>query len=386
MQHIDYSKLKLDTIKDGKSQQERAQEQLAAERKPDQDAVDAVTYGLDRSNFSRGGSDSSDDKKKRNPLDTHSYVTNGEEMDAKVKATPPKEEPKPAPVKPAPQKNSIPKGQSKFYDEDVEDFEKGFDGSSDIEDVIEEDGDTDGYIPPKMIEAEPEDDVPDDDIGDEGSGYDDDEGDSEEDYEAELRAREEAERKRREAEAKLRARTQAANQKNKPKAKTSKAKEVTEDEVQYSYLRKVPKELVQKIKAQFPLADTMDEAVSAYLYLKEGKPKDVIIPDRIKEVASHYLGTDVTPKDAQDEIIKAVTQLSFQLRSLTKKSNAIELAAAYMLFDYMGFRRKEQTSPSEIDFLEKGMNELISTIEKSSEYKAMKDRNRAGSLTTINKD
>ena len=386
MQRFDYSQMKMDLVKDGKSQQEKAQEQLAAERKPAQDAVDALTYANDRSNFTKGGSGSeSDDKKKRNPLDTHSYATNGHEMDARVKATPPpnmEDEPKPAPPVKAPSKPVVPKGKSKTYDEDVEDFENGFD-NADEGDLIEEDVSS-LDIPTSasdMGEYEPDDEYVDDNGGDEEEDNDSD-VDPEFDYEEE---------KRREAEARLRARTQAANQKNKPKPKAqskpqAKQRGVSADDVQYSYLRNVPKELVQRIKSQFPLANTMDEAVSAYLYLKEGKPKDLLIPDRIKEVASQYLGTEVTAKDAQDEILKAVMQLSFQLRSLTKKSNAIELAAVYMLFDYMGFRKKEQLSASDVDFLEKGMNELISNLEKSSEVKAMKDRNRAGSLTTINRD
>ena len=46
MKRFDYSEMKLDLVKDAKSQQERAQEQLAAERKVDQDAVDAVAQDL----------------------------------------------------------------------------------------------------------------------------------------------------------------------------------------------------------------------------------------------------------------------------------------------------------------------------------------------------
>ena len=379
MKSLDYAKLKLDTIKDGKSQQEKAQEQLAAERKPAQDAVDTLTYSVDRSSFNKGGSES-DGQKKRNPLDTHSYVHNGDEIDAKVKSTPPddvEEEPK---SKPVVSKPIVARTQSKVYDEDVEDFENSFDASD--EDFIEEDVDSIPAVKPS--EDSPEDEYYEEENVSNEEDYDEsdyDDYDVDDEYELE--------QKRREAEAKLRAKTQAANQKNKPKSKSqskSNAKGVSEDEIQYSYLRKVPKELVLRIKQQFPLADTMDEAVAAFLYLKEGKPKDILVPDKIKEVASHFTGEEITAKDAQDEILKAVMQLSFQLRALTKKSSAIELASVYMLFDYMGFRKKDQLSTSEVDFLEKGMNELITNLEKSSEVKTMKDRNRAGSLTNINRD
>ena len=383
MKRFDYSEMKLDLVKDAKSQQERAQEQLAAERKVDQDAVDAVSYGVDRSNF-RSSYDNEAPKKK-NPLDTHDHAVNGSDIDAQVKTTPPPAA-KPEKATPPPAKvASVVRNKNKYSDDDIEDFEESFSKSGDDDDVIIEetdDGGDEGRFVPNVRQNPPVDDYDDDgedsepEYEDDGeSSYDEDDG-FEDDYA-------EQERIRREKEAKLRERTSQANAKNRPKpAKQtpSKGKTVSEDEIQYAYLRKVPKELVQRIKAQFPTAATMDEAVAAYLFLKEGKPNDVTVTERIRSVAANYVGEEISAKDAQDEILKAITQLTLQLRTLSKKSNAIELAAVYMLFDYIGFRKKDQISPSDVDFLEKGINEFITNLEKSAEVKAMKDRNRAGSL------
>ena len=54
------------------------------------------------------------------------------------------------------------------------------------------------------------------------------------------------------------------------------------------------------------------------------------------------------------------------------------MALAYILFDRIGFRKKQQDSPGTIDFLESGVADLINRLETQSELKSSRDKQRNG--------
>lgn len=188
----------------------------------------------------------------------------------------------------------------------------------------------------------------------------------------------ESELARREAEADLRKRTAAANAKNRPKSKPVKKQVSTSDEVQMSTLKKFPSELAYHIKSLFPEARTMDDAVAAYVYLKEGEPDDIRVPYEIKKLVKCYIGDSVTPKDVQDEIMKELYKIREYNTRFMKKLNSVELGVAYTLFDRLGFRKANALSPSELNFLEAGIADLLKQLEKQSEIKQNRDSQRSG--------
>jgi hypothetical protein len=183
---------------------------------------------------------------------------------------------------------------------------------------------------------------------------------------------------RREAEADLRKRTAAANAKNRPKSKSVKKQTNASDEVQMSTLKKFPSELAYHIKSLFPEARTMDDAVAAYVYLKEGEPDDIRVPYEIKKLVKCYIGDSVTPKDVQDEIMKELYKIREYNTRFMKKLNSVELGVTYTLFDRLGFRKANALSPSELNFLEAGIADLLKQLEKQSEIKQNRDSQRSG--------
>jgi hypothetical protein len=189
----------------------------------------------------------------------------------------------------------------------------------------------------------------------------------------------EAELARREAEAELRKRTAAANNKNRPKAKPAKKSAATDgDTIPMSVLKKFPSGLAYHIKSLFPEARTMDEAVAAYVYLKEGEPSDIQVPYEIKKLAKGYIGDSVTPKDVQDELMKEIYKLREYNTKFMKKLNSVELAVSYALFDRLGFRKANALTPGELNFLEAGISDLVKQLEKQSEIKQNRDSQRQG--------
>ena len=188
----------------------------------------------------------------------------------------------------------------------------------------------------------------------------------------------ESELARREAEADLRKRTAAANAKNRPKSKPVKKQANVSDKVQMSTLKKFPSELAYHIKSLFTEARTMDDAVAAYVYLKEGEPDDIRVPYEIKKLVKCYIGDSVTPKDVQDEIMKELYKIREYNTRFMKKLNSVELGVAYTLFDRLGFRKANALSPSELNFLEAGIADLLKQLEKQSEIKQNRDSQRSG--------
>lgn len=181
---------------------------------------------------------------------------------------------------------------------------------------------------------------------------------------------------RREEEAALRERTAAANNRNRARPKP--AKQVANADIAMSTLKKFPTELAQYIKKLFPEARTMDEAVAAYVYMKEGEPDDIPVPKEIKQLVKGYIGEAVTLKDVQDEVLKELTRVREYNTRVMKKLNAVELAVGYDIFDRLGFRKANALTPSELNFLEAGMSDLIKQLEKQSEIKQNRDQQKSG--------
>ena len=352
MQRFDYNSAKLNM---SRSNEQLAKEKAAELKAKEQARVDAVLY-QDPSRIRTGGSGSNQStQQKKNPLDTHSFVRNGEEIDKSVKVTaPPVSEPVPE-VK----SSRVSHNASRYDDDDdVEDFKENFG-----KEVPNEE--TKVSVPETFVEVKPVEPIYD------ANGLSP--GDALREYEM----NDELERQRKEAALRQQMSARRPNTNNKSIVKSNVSK-VADDEVQMSHLKKFPTDLALRAKALFPEATTMDDAVAAYIYLKEGKPEDLSVPDKIKSIANTFLGETVSVKDAQDELIKEILQLKMHDRLIAQKLETIELALVYTLFDHIGFRKHEQTSPGTVDFLEQGVADLINRLEKQSKLKQMRDTQRNG--------
>lgn len=157
-------------------------------------------------------------------------------------------------------------------------------------------------------------------------------------------------------------------------------KSVSNSDVAMSVIKKFPSDLARHIKSLFPAANTMDEALTAYVYMKEGEPPDILVPDNIQTIIDSYIGDVVTPKDVQEELMKELLKIREMNNKTMRKLNSIELAIAYELFDRAGFRKEpiSALSPGELNFLGAGVSDLIKQLEKQAELKQNRDNQRAG--------
>lgn len=157
-------------------------------------------------------------------------------------------------------------------------------------------------------------------------------------------------------------------------------KSVSNSDVAMSVIKKFPSDLARHIKSLFPTATTMDEALTAYVYMKEGEPPDILVPDNIQTIIASYIGDIVTPKDVQEELMKELLKIREMNNKTMRKLNSIELAIAYELFDRAGFRKEpiSALSPGELNFLGAGISDLIKQLEKQAELKQNRDNQRAG--------
>ena len=138
------------------------------------------------------------------------------------------------------------------------------------------------------------------------------------------------------------------------------------DDCARSRVRGVPTALIKRVQQQFSSGPNQDDAIAAYIYLKEGCPVDVDVPDNIKEVAKSYCGEVVSNEDIQADFMEELNKIKNNDKQLMQKINAIEIAVAYAIFDRLGFRKGDITSESQINFTEAGMHELLDNLEVSS--------------------
>lgn len=358
MKRFDYNSMKLNMPK---TPEELAREKAQQEKDKAQSQVDSVLYqdtNRPRNNSGSSSNGSSDQPKKKNQLDTHDFVRNGSDVDSKVKVTPPSEQD----VKTEVVKSRVSTTPKHYEDDDVEDFKDHF-GESGYENLEE-------VIPEKFVSTNVEQQEYDEDaIMDAAMELYDNVGEEETDDEPK----------------------QVSQPVVSPKAsqsvKKSTAKSVqpvhrpmgkSEEEFPISHIKKFPRDLAQRIKTLFPAARTIDEALAAYVYLKEGKPAEIPMTERLFEVMDSYSGEVITVKDAQDELVKEILQLKVHDRLLAQKLETIELAVAYSLFDRIGFRKNDQNSPGTIDFLEQGVGDMITRLEQQSKLNQMRNNAKNG--------
>lgn len=160
--------------------------------------------------------------------------------------------------------------------------------------------------------------------------------------------------------------------------RASKPRGVTYDDIKCSVVRNFPTELINTLKMLFPSAKNQTDILVAFVYLSLGKPNDIDIPDSARELIADYRGEDVSNRDVQDNLSSAISQLKVTDRQILQKLSAIELMSSYVLFDRLGFRKKDQKSPDSVDFLENGMADLINQLEKQSDLKVMRDTQKKG--------
>lgn len=153
--------------------------------------------------------------------------------------------------------------------------------------------------------------------------------------------------------------------------------------IQFSNLKSVPMDLVALAAEYFPNASNKTDAVAAYIYIKEGCPPDVNIPDEIKEIAKSYTGTITTVEDSTSLLSRDIMDLRSyvqkQLLELASRLYTVEMLIGYSLFDQLEFSQSTAPTPADVDFGESGFSDMLKHAEKEAQKqykKAIYDKNR----------
>lgn len=151
----------------------------------------------------------------------------------------------------------------------------------------------------------------------------------------------------------------------------------TADSVPMSRVRDIPTCLVERAKQLFPSERTGD-SVAAYLYMGEGCPDDLVVTPAIQELVKRFSSKTVTLETVQSQMAKELQRLQTQQRYFTAKLEAVELAVAYAALRAAGFSVVDPQSPDTMDFLVKGVEELMGRLELQAGLKHQRDIVREG--------
>lgn len=177
------------------------------------------------------------------------------------------------------------------------------------------------------------------------------------------------------------------------KSKSSvKPRSICDDDGDFYVARvyKFPKNVLNYICDQFDFSScgknipAMGHILAAYIFIKEGYPDDMPIPQKVSDVVDMYKGTyTVSNSDIQEKLLTAMDRFNAEfnnirqmLRSdIMKKLSAIEMISLYDVFRQMNFSLQDNVgSPEEVNFQEQGMAEMQRSLERQVVSKLEKDK------------
>ncbi|MBD5585074.1 MAG: hypothetical protein HDQ88_08325 [Clostridia bacterium] len=135
-----------------------------------------------------------------------------------------------------------------------------------------------------------------------------------------------------------------------------------------SFIKSLPEGAVAIARQMFPEAKNNKDAVAAYIYFKSLKGYDA--PEHIRDMVRAHESDDAT----YESLSAQITNLSERLEGHSLAMSEIELAVAYLIFDRLGFRKGSVNSVDGLDFLENGMDGLLTRLRTT----AIQKRNHEG--------
>lgn len=105
-----------------------------------------------------------------------------------------------------------------------------------------------------------------------------------------------------------------------------------------SYGRGVPVALADYASNLFPGVG-IEKAIAAYIYVKEGCPKEVALPDDIKEIIkkTNTKNYHLSNMEMQQNVITKISSLENQMKSMQKEIRKLNFMAAYIQYSHDGF-------------------------------------------------
>ena len=160
---------------------------------------------------------------------------------------------------------------------------------------------------------------------------------------------------------------------------SSDSKKVSGKNIGKSYLRDFPSSIANYARTLFPSANNISEAVAAYIYRFEKNNLDInSVPENIRIISEDYIGDNIDMSDVQGTMLEEMERLRTSVNKSINRLSAIELGIIYALFDRMGFRKKRQDTPGEVDFLEAGVGDLLTRLESQAAHNEQRRKERDG--------
>lgn len=125
-------------------------------------------------------------------------------------------------------------------------------------------------------------------------------------------------------------------------------------DVEYKYLRNIPSSLIKEVQRMFP-GSSQGDAVAAFLALRLGVTDG--LTDRQLLLLKEY--TEEDPLISVQERLRLIEK---KLLVQEKRSEELELAISYLIFDRLGYRKEIPASPVRINFLENGVEDVRNAI------------------------
>lgn len=142
--------------------------------------------------------------------------------------------------------------------------------------------------------------------------------------------------------------------------------------VNTAQIRDFPRELLNVARSEFPEATTQTDALAAYVAVKSGLPVDDISDD-VRDLIGKYEG-DQTLQDIE----KHMRSIEAQVRSMSNMVQELELGLAFIIYDRLGFRLNNPSSPRDVDLLEGEMLVLVARLKEQTKKAKRQENVRLG--------
>lgn len=145
-------------------------------------------------------------------------------------------------------------------------------------------------------------------------------------------------------------------------------KKVTKDVIQ---IRDFPRDVMDIVRGIVPGGNSYVETLLAFIYIMS--PTKFDIPPNVQEIVEDYM-----QDDQLTQVFKEIRLLREQIRNVEMTTYQTALAAEYSLFNGLGLRKDTETNPSDINYMEPGVEDMHIALEEGAKQLKKKDTIRHG--------
>lgn len=118
-----------------------------------------------------------------------------------------------------------------------------------------------------------------------------------------------------------------------------------------SYQRGVPVSLASVAKDMFPSVG-LEKAIAAYIYLREGCPKNMEVPDEIRILAQEKKKKEkqLSNNDMQANLLAKINSLENKLKGMQQNLDMLTFLTAYIQYDRDGFTGERPKTVQDVRF------------------------------------